>query len=273
METITFRGDIYADDWKFTDFRKTIESHHTLHGQLGEFIDDKYEDVYKFSLTFFSEDTKNLLWILTDLKSSLVGTLSNIMTVTKNLDRAIEYLNDYLENGANKVLIDSDDTIYDFPSTNSHFLSVLEFLNPTDGSEWEVSISICNDTDKDTIDVYNSIMNGLKEAIEMTKNNTDEYIPMTLSEAIEHLEEILGDSNHDFGCESCKKEHEQLLGWLKDLQYAKQFLSFASDDLEHIGKNCCYEDCSRECESCPLISTYGEWRYKKEVDDLIRRIK
>ncbi len=35
-----------------------------------------------------------------------------------------------------------------------------------------------------------------------------------LCKAIEHLQTMLNDKNHDWGCESCKKEHEQLLKWL-----------------------------------------------------------
>ncbi|MCQ2507254.1 MAG: hypothetical protein MJ097_00525 [Dorea sp.] len=41
---------------------------------------------------------------------------------------------------------------------------------------------------------------------------------MTLGEAITHLEEILSDPEHDWGCDECKKEHEQLLAWLKELK-------------------------------------------------------
>lgn len=41
---------------------------------------------------------------------------------------------------------------------------------------------------------------------------------MTLAEAIKHLEESLADQSHDWGCEECKAEHEQLLEWLKDYQ-------------------------------------------------------
>lgn len=39
---------------------------------------------------------------------------------------------------------------------------------------------------------------------------------MTLEEAIKHLEETLADPGHDWGCEECKAEHEQLLEWLKE---------------------------------------------------------
>lgn len=41
---------------------------------------------------------------------------------------------------------------------------------------------------------------------------------MTLEEAIKHLEESLADPGHDWGCEECKGEHEQLLKWLQHYQ-------------------------------------------------------
>lgn len=41
---------------------------------------------------------------------------------------------------------------------------------------------------------------------------------MTLEEAIKHLEESLADPGHDWGCEECKGEHEQLLEWLRELK-------------------------------------------------------
>ena len=41
---------------------------------------------------------------------------------------------------------------------------------------------------------------------------------MTLDEAIDHLQEIISDHNHDWGCPACKSEHEQLLQWLKELK-------------------------------------------------------
>lgn len=41
---------------------------------------------------------------------------------------------------------------------------------------------------------------------------------MRLEEAIDHLEEMLANENHEWSCEECRKEHEQLLGWLKELK-------------------------------------------------------
>ena len=43
---------------------------------------------------------------------------------------------------------------------------------------------------------------------------------MTLDEAIEHLEDSI--KNKEFSCESCKEEHKQLLGWLKELRNLKE---------------------------------------------------
>ena len=41
---------------------------------------------------------------------------------------------------------------------------------------------------------------------------------MKLEEAIAHLDESLNDQGHDWGCEECKQEHEQLREWLAELQ-------------------------------------------------------
>ena len=58
---------------------------------------------------------------------------------------------------------------------------------------------------------------------------------MELSDAIRHLEEILSDVGHKWDCEECKKEHEQLLNWLKELEFRRK--------IEHKScKNCCYLD-------------------------------
>lgn len=40
---------------------------------------------------------------------------------------------------------------------------------------------------------------------------------MRLEEAIDHLEEMLADEHHEWPCDECREEHEQLLGWLKEL--------------------------------------------------------
>ena len=45
---------------------------------------------------------------------------------------------------------------------------------------------------------------------------------MTLEEAIIHLQETLEDKNHEWSCEACKAEHEQLLTWLKELKIRRE---------------------------------------------------
>ncbi len=41
---------------------------------------------------------------------------------------------------------------------------------------------------------------------------------MTLEEAIQHLEETLANENHRWSCEKCKREHEDLLSFLRELE-------------------------------------------------------
>ena len=41
---------------------------------------------------------------------------------------------------------------------------------------------------------------------------------MTLEEAIKHLLEMLSDTDHEWSCEECREEHEQLLKWLVELK-------------------------------------------------------
>lgn len=61
---------------------------------------------------------------------------------------------------------------------------------------------------------------------------------MGLDNAIKHLEEILSDPNHEWSCEECKKEHEDLLRYLEELKaYRKLFDSpeEANELLDQIG--------------------------------------
>lgn len=44
---------------------------------------------------------------------------------------------------------------------------------------------------------------------------------MTLDEAITHAEEKARDAD---ACEACRKDHEQLAGWLKELQTSRELL-------------------------------------------------
>lgn len=45
---------------------------------------------------------------------------------------------------------------------------------------------------------------------------------MSLDEAIQHLKETLTDPAHEWGCEECKAEHEQLLEWMEDYKQLKE---------------------------------------------------
>ena len=51
---------------------------------------------------------------------------------------------------------------------------------------------------------------------------------MTLDAAIEHLQDSLSDPNKDWGCESCKQEHLDLLGFLLEL---RSYRELPLDDL------------------------------------------
>lgn len=59
---------------------------------------------------------------------------------------------------------------------------------------------------------------------------------MSLDEAIKHLEESLADKNKDWSCEACKQEHEQLLGWLKELKNYHEVNKEVDTNLEEL--NC-----------------------------------
>ena len=43
-----------------------------------------------------------------------------------------------------------------------------------------------------------------------------------LNDAIEHLDETLSDKNHDWSCEECRQEHEQLRRWLQELKERRE---------------------------------------------------
>ena len=59
---------------------------------------------------------------------------------------------------------------------------------------------------------------------------------MTIEEAIKHLEDTLADDNHDWGCVECRKEHEQLLSWLKELKDLRESLAIIRN-VERVTKN------------------------------------
>lgn len=130
---------------------------------------------------------------------------------------------------------------------------------------------------------------------------------MTLDEAILHLKETLADPTHDWGCEECKVEHEQLLEWLEDynqlkddyieldnrlrtantenyelkrlLRLALESFDFISDNLIPYTESVCVCDFAMlranpfdNCFNCPLSNAkhkYCKWRYYDEAMKLL----
>ena len=52
---------------------------------------------------------------------------------------------------------------------------------------------------------------------------------MTLDEAIRHLQDILGDPEHQWSCDACRQEHEELLEFLQELKTARIRLLYIED--------------------------------------------
>lgn len=50
---------------------------------------------------------------------------------------------------------------------------------------------------------------------------------MNLEEAISHLKELI--DNHDFECEECKRDHEELLGFLEELKQQRTMMDGGAD--------------------------------------------
>lgn len=93
---------------------------------------------------------------------------------------------------------------------------------------------------------------------------------MTLYDAISHLDDSLADKNHDWSCEACRKEHEQLREWLCELFRLKHIiLPDVLNNLEPLA--ICKE--YRSCETCPLEVIGGtcKWKYHNEVEKLVNK--
>lgn len=95
---------------------------------------------------------------------------------------------------------------------------------------------------------------------------------MKLGEAIKHLEESLADQSHDWGCEECKGEHEQLLEWLRELKEARRLLKWAVEGFRKLGASLNDDgECDGDCLYCP-INNHGnclKWEYEAEALALI----
>ena len=59
-----------------------------------------------------------------------------------------------------------------------------------------------------------------KQATVMECNDSNE--PITLDDAIAHLDDTLSDTGRKWSCESCRMEHVQLRAWLAELRDIKQ---------------------------------------------------
>lgn len=66
---------------------------------------------------------------------------------------------------------------------------------------------------------------------------------MTLEGAIKHLEETLAGPGHDWGCEECKAEHEQLLEWLTELKNRREVSEIEKRSIEKCDKCLDVSDC------------------------------
>jgi hypothetical protein len=122
---------------------------------------------------------------------------------------------------------------------------------------------------------------------------------LELDSAIQHLKESIADPTHKWGCEECKEEHEQLLGWLEDYKQLKTYyididkqlrtantengelkrmLRLAVDDLDKSIKACendmLCEICSYEVECncvnyCFVDKNLRSWKHNDEAMELL----
>ena len=92
---------------------------------------------------------------------------------------------------------------------------------------------------------------------------------MTLAEAILHLQDTLNNPKHNWYCDECKQEHEQLLQWLMELYALKDhILPSVINDLEPLAICSTY----RSCENCPFIADKNgcKWKYHNNVLDILK---
>lgn len=91
---------------------------------------------------------------------------------------------------------------------------------------------------------------------------------MTLNEAIEHLDETLGDSSRTWSCEECRQEHIQLREWLIELKGLRKAQKPVLDDTgvyhcadcEHpVGYKNCEGVLFPHCFYCPKCGRAVKW--------------
>ena len=73
---------------------------------------------------------------------------------------------------------------------------------------------------------YTILREALDMAVKALEDVTDKDVgknePLTLDDAIAHLDDTLSDTGRKWSCESCRMEHVQLRAWLAELREIKQ---------------------------------------------------
>ena len=99
-----------------------------------------------------------------------------------------------------------------------------------------------------------------KQATVVECNDLNE--PLTLDDAIAHLDDTLSDTGHKWSCESCRMEHVQLRAWLAELREIKQERNtpLTLDELRKM-------DGEPVWVQSPGIPEYGRWAIVEGVGE------
>ena len=99
-----------------------------------------------------------------------------------------------------------------------------------------------------------------KQATMVECNDLNE--PLTLDDAIAHLDDTLSDTGHKWSCESCRMEHVQLRAWLAELREIKQERNtpLTLDELRQM-------DGEPVWVQSPGVPEYGRWAIVEGVGE------
>ena len=99
-----------------------------------------------------------------------------------------------------------------------------------------------------------------KQATVIERNDLNE--PLTLDDAIAHLDDTLSDTGCKWSCESCRMEHVQLRAWLAELREIKQErnTSLTLDELRKM-------DGEPVWVQSPGVPEYGRWAIVEGVGE------
>ena len=99
-----------------------------------------------------------------------------------------------------------------------------------------------------------------KQATVMERNDLNE--PLTLDDAIAHLDDTLSDTGRKWSCESCRMEHVQLRAWLAELREIKQERNtpLTLDELRQM-------DGEPVWVQSPGVPEYGRWAIVEGVGE------